>query len=399
MGMRGIICSILICLIFFTCEKKDISILHGDVQYIDNLIYSITDTTLPYTGIVTEINELGITQFSYDVQNGEIVGDIQFYDQKGKVKPPVSPNRLVERNDLTYMVNQEVPFNGCVIDTYQNGQYKYKYFLIDGLQSGTFKSWTMNGKVTGEYLSIDGNINGDYSEYWNNDTLRYNGEYLNNLRVGTHISYFDNGRIDSLIEYDSLGRKDGIFQSYYENGQKGFLGNYHKGVQVGDCKVWKPDGSLFTTRHYGRNGKLDGIEKLFDPDGGSIEFLYKGGIKIRDRYYDEYDLWFQKDYIDGKIHRITYYPNSPTHPSYSVITFEDGGIGVGWREIFFPDGTLKERYQVDGSTGFNKVGEFYEYKKDGSLWIKGEYTDNRQSGVWVWYDKDGEVTSISHMDD
>jgi len=398
MIMRGRVISIILVLIFSSCTTEDLSQSHSDVQYINNLIHTKSDTTLPYTGLVKGFNDIGETEFSYNVKNGEMVEIVQFYDEKGSVKPPVSSNRLVERNDIVYMVNHEVPFNGCVIDTYQNGQYKYKYFLIDGLQSGLFKSWTMNGKVTGEYCSINGNINGDYSEYWDNDSLRYRGEYLDNFRLGTHKSYFENGKIDSLVEYDSLGVKDGVFQSYYENGQMGFLGEYSKGVQTGEYKTWKSDGNLWITGQYGKNGKLDGLKKMFDTDGGSSEYLYRNGVLSRVRYYDEYDLWFQSDYKDGKKQYIKHYPNSPSHPRHSVVTFEDGNDDVGWKETCFTDGTLKEKYQVDGVTGFNKVGEFYEYKQDGSLWIKGEYTDNKQTGLWVWYDEDGKVTSMSHMD-
>jgi len=400
MNMRGFRYSILFSILIFSCSTEDTSLTHSEVRYINNLIYSKSDTTTPYTGLVKELNNIGNTEFSYNVEGGEIVGDVQFYDDRGEVRLPVSSNRLVERNNLVYMVNQEVPFNGCVIDTYLNGQYKYKYFLIDGLQTGLYKSWSNNGQVTGEYFSIEGNINGDYSEYWDNDTLRYGGEFLNNLRIGTHTSYYVSGGIDSLVEYDSLGVKDGLFQSFYKNGQTMFLGKYSKGIETGDYNYWRENGVLMVEGNYDKNGNRDGLEKHFETDGSvSIETLYKNGVRKRLRYYEGDELWLETTYRNGKKHITKHYPDNPNHLLHSMVKFENGDEGKGWREEYFSDGTLQERYQVDGISGFKKVGEFYQYKKDGSLWIKGEYTDNRQSGLWIWYDKDGKVTSMNNMDD
>jgi len=391
--MRGVGYSILFSLIIINCST-DTSQPHKDVQFIDNLIFSISDTTSPYTGIVQGYDKDGLMEFSYGVERGEIVGDIQFYNKKVELKSPISSKKLVHRNDIIYLVNEEVPFNGCIIDTYGNGQFRHKYFLINGLQTGIYKSWSINGQTTAKYLSINGNINGEYSEFWENDTLRYLGSYFDNIRIGRHISYHSTGKIDSLVEFDSLGRKDGLVEFNRMDGSKMSKGQYSKGFRLGKFIDWNHDGVIWRERNFNRSGQLNGLTTISLDGKISSQSKHKNGVLLEDNQYLDSEVFFRYKYKNGNKVKTEILPDDPTNILHQIITFENGSE-LGWTEKHFDTGKLKSRYQVGGRM-FLKDGEYYEYRKDGSLWIKGHYSDDSQTGVWVWYDEEGTVTNLEN---
>jgi antitoxin component YwqK of YwqJK toxin-antitoxin module len=101
-------------------------------------------------------------------------------------------------------------------------------------------------------------------------------------------------------------------------------------------------------------------------------------IRINDSTFFEHDVIVTKnDTINGK--KIAVYANDTTVIAYQKSYYE--GYQTGFHKIYFPNGKLMETsvYMKD-----KKNGDYTLYEIDGSIIVKGRYTQDIKDGFWAY---------------
>ena len=155
----------------------------------------------------------------------------------------IDKNQLVERGGLKYEVNQETPFTGTVISTYDNGQNKLKGSYKDGRQNGLWTEWYANGQkqLEGTFEEGEGEVT-----YWSEGGIKdSSGSWENGTRSGLwRISWYDNDQVkaEKIFNNGNLTK----ITSYYKNGQKWEEINT-KGIWFeGKVTTWYENGQIQT---------------------------------------------------------------------------------------------------------------------------------------------------------
>ncbi|MDL2309404.1 tetratricopeptide repeat protein, partial [Bacteroidales bacterium OttesenSCG-928-C03] len=159
--------------------------------------------------------------------------------------------------------------------------------------------------------------------------------YIDGVNTGVNKYYYDNGEL-----YQEVPAENNLFhgtavmyaQNAYESNKhlKMLELNYNQGVLDGELKRYNISGTLTEHSHY-KNGKLNGVFKLFYPQGGN----YKSGV-LKD------------------------------------------GILTDWFYIFHNNGDTLE---VDYYAGEEETGHFKSFYPNGTLETEGEITENTVTGV------------------
>ena len=139
----------------------------------------------------------GFWEFYQD--NGVLDRKVYYKDEKNVwVSNPQSPEDVVERNGITYQINQSNPFYGTV-KFYHTGFYGDKLSLyvvvtyIDGKKNGSVESYHENGQVWDKGNYKDGKLDGPFEKYYQNGQLEYKKTYKDGKQHGLVESYDENG--------------------------------------------------------------------------------------------------------------------------------------------------------------------------------------------------------------
>lgn len=101
-------------------------------------------------------------------------------------------------------------------------------------------------------------------------------------------------------------------------------------------------------------------------------------IRINDSTFFEHDVTIIKnDTVNGK--KIAVYTNDTTVMAYQKSFYE--GYQTGFYKVYFPSGKLMETtvYMKD-----KKNGDYTLYEIDGSIIVKGSYTNDIKNGFWAY---------------
>ena len=136
----------------------------------------------------------------------------------------------------------------------------------DGMQHGPSTFWYPNGNKRVEAHFEDGELQGRYREWYEDEQLKKEGRYANDEQDGAFTSYHPNGRKSAVEHYRkgklhgkteawwpkgqlmltttySNGRRHGPTRSYFENGQLSAEGEFDQGLHHGTWRAWYEDGS------------------------------------------------------------------------------------------------------------------------------------------------------------
>jgi len=168
----------------------------------------------------------------------------------------VHESKLQTRNELKYIVNEEKPFTGIAIDTFENGQKSLEIHYEDGI------------------------LNGKYTVFYENGQIKFEKNYLNNNIYGITKKYFENGIIESENNYDGEGNC--YVKEYYSNGVLKSEVNFVKcadngflGFKDGVMKEYHSNGNLKSEIEYepdevNMSSKIVGTPKYFLIDGVEV---------------------------------------------------------------------------------------------------------------------------------
>ena len=86
-------------------------------------------------------------------------------------------DQLVERNGLSYEINNKKPFTGSTLSYHSNGQLESRIEYKDGLKDGLSETFIENGQILTSKNYKDGQKNGLVNSFYQNGSLSERENY------------------------------------------------------------------------------------------------------------------------------------------------------------------------------------------------------------------------------
>jgi antitoxin component YwqK of YwqJK toxin-antitoxin module len=316
-----------------------------------------------------------------------------------------------------------------------------------------------NGTVSSEGMIKDGKPEGYWKSYYVTGILKSEGKRTNHMLDSIWLFYDQTGELTEKINY-LYGKKNGWYYKYQRDPSVGTY-VYSQELYAGDRKegtatIFFPDGKVRQTVSY-NEGKKEGLSKELDQNGNVItlleyhndflvsrdrinrvdakkmkqgpwkEFYASGKIKSESTYADDLLNGYYKEYDEkGNLTLTTLYEkgaivksNVEDNSDIEVVNkYDDAGkliytgpyrekIPVGVHRQFGPDGKVINafRYNDNGALlsegivdeGGNSNGKWKDFYPDGKIMAEGQYTDNRRSGQWKFYNISSKVVQTGNF--
>lgn len=147
----------------------------------------------------------------------------------GNEKGIVDATKLLDRNGIKYLPNEDMPFTGQAVSFYENWQKKSEVTYKEGKQEGLYTFWLNNGKKYQQQHYEDGQKIGIFREWYPSGQKKWEGIYKED-------------------------KPNGLWTLWYENGNKWREGNRKGYENIGLWIYFNDDGTEKSRRTY-KNGK------------------------------------------------------------------------------------------------------------------------------------------------
>ena len=117
----------------------------------------------------------------------------------------VDSKHLIEIKNVTYFIlyeNFRMPFTGCEVKYFPNGNLKLKKFYLLGKLDGLYETYYEDGQAKVLTIYKDGKLDGPYEEYTEVGNLIINANYKDNVRHGYYERY-QNGHLFFCAQYEN----------------------------------------------------------------------------------------------------------------------------------------------------------------------------------------------------
>lgn len=228
---------------------------------------------------------------------GQTKTDTIFYDEtfgQKRIKTITVTNN--ERQNITYF--------------YENGNKEEEYTEQNNLLDGKYTLYNEDGTIRRQATYKMGSRHGLETVYFNNKKIESQIFYENGHKIGPFAHWNEKGILISKGEYDTIKVKNyelydikvvytGKLETFFETGKRKELSTYKKGKFNGLSEEWYPNGNQKSKIAY-LNGKNYGIK---------MEWFENGNLKEKCNYYVQYDSngVYIKSWYDGE--RLKFYPN------------------------------------------------------------------------------------------
>ena len=101
------------------------------------------------------------------------------------------------RNEKVYIINEEKPFTGSLVEEFENGQEASKMSYYNGVLDGEFIFYYEDGQIRekGRYKKYK--IDGNFKSYYENGQLMEDISYRSGDLHGNYTLYYENGEVES----------------------------------------------------------------------------------------------------------------------------------------------------------------------------------------------------------
>jgi uncharacterized protein len=332
--------------------------------------------------------------------------------------------------------------DGYQVFKYPNGNKSGEGLIKNGLPDGYWKNYYVTGVKMSEgkrtnflldsiWIFYDqvgdtlekinylvGKKNGYYYKYKKDPTA---GNYIwskelfaGDKKEGTAYIYFPNGKIQQTITYNE-GKKEGLSREFDGAGRIISLLEYNndflvtrerinrvdnKGLKQGEWKDFYSNWSVKSERSY-KDDMLHGYYKEYDEKGKLIlTMLYENGTVAKSSVEDNTDIQIvnKRDSQGKLIYSGPYRNNTPVgiHREYD----KDGKVTNAYS---YADNGIKVSEGIVDEAG-NKNGKWKDFFPNGKVQAEGQYTDNKRTGIWKFYnsaekvEQTGSFNNGSQMD-
>lgn len=235
------------------------------------------------------------------------------------------------------------------------------------------------------------------TDYWPNGKPKIVATYKNGVPEGVRREYdkkgkiqksyiFHNGKMVAEGIFTDAGLREGTWKEYYEDGSLKSEGNYENDKKTGLWKYYYPNGQLEETGTYDKTGP-EGKWLWYYPSGKLLrELTYYQGKKDGNiiEYDESKNVILQGEYIEDKREGTWIYQvgDAKQQTQYS------DDLKNGWDRIYSKDGTLlyEGKYIDDNPNGVHKW-----FWPNGKLKKQGRYVMGIKTGDWKTFDETGEL--------
>lgn len=193
-----------------------------------------------------------------------------------------------------------------------DGEITYYYDSTNNkAQQELFKEGIRNGKsiefennTTNDtliYTTFKNNkLDGIKKEFYPNNKIWRIIEYKNGIQNGTQKKYSLEGKIEMEISFKN-GKKDGVWHYYFDSGLEAKLENWSEGLKNGEFKIMDEKGIIKMQEFYKINIPIDKhIQNYHDGKPKHITIYDKKGIIIEELSFDEFG---SKKYIIKQVEK------------------------------------------------------------------------------------------------
>ncbi len=223
-----------------------------------------------------------------------------------------------------------------------------------------------------------GNKQGSWKYFWDNDNLRLEGSYLNNKKHGFFKYYDEDGNFLYVEKYTH----DQLDEDAKETKQMDKRTTYH------------PNGRPAIVATY-YNDQPEGLRREFDTAGKVIKgYVFENGWLryegITDMNGLRQGLW-KEYYQTGELRSKGKYKNSrpigewvfyfPEKTIEIIGSYNQKGEKIGEWLWFYPSGdTMMVSYYEEGDLD----GRYVEYDEEGTPLVQGDYVAGYEEGTWLY---------------
>jgi antitoxin component YwqK of YwqJK toxin-antitoxin module len=139
------------------------------------------------------------------------------FSANGQSFVDVSKTKKITKDGVELTAFEGKPFTGFVTESYPNGKPKTWKTIKDGITNGQWQEWSENGTLRYNAYWKDGKGHGLWQYFHDNGALKYEESYILDIPTGISRSYYNSGRLEHDFFYLN-GKKDGIWSYYNEAG-------------------------------------------------------------------------------------------------------------------------------------------------------------------------------------
>ncbi len=312
--------------------------------------------------------------------------------QKNKVVR-VFYESLEVQNGVAYLKN--LPYTGLSIKQWENRQTNEEINWVDGLRDGVYSEYTETGVLVARENWSRGVKHGEYAYYYPDGRIKNKGTFKNGNLDGEIWGYYTNGKAKYINNYES-GVRQGKTQTWFSNGSTEQIGYLVNNVPHGEVMAWYPDSTPRYQSEY-KMGVLHGRYYRWHKTGCPAEESYykNGNLDSIRRLYDE---------LNCVLIEVQEYDNGNKNGGFIKFGFRNDTLKIeNWK-----NNKLDGRYVVWRDRGIEMIGNYDGGEPDG-YWKygmmshyqmrEGLYNKGTMTGLWKFYDADGELLARQWYDD
>lgn len=317
-----------------------------------------TDKQGKKQGVWKDFYETGNVKSETNFLNGEKTGYSKSFSKTGSlanIDKYVGDSLQTEAPELTTKLEVRNEY-------YEDGSIKKTGTYLYGLEEGTHKEYSPEGKITAAKIYKEGVLTGEglideagnqlgpWIEYHASGKIKAKGNYENGTKTGEWIFYHVNGKVEQKGKYDKKGRPQGLWLWFYDNEMVLREENYLNGKREGLMTEWNDSGKVITKGEY-----IEGMKEgkwFYEIQDYREEGAYKNDQKDGEwvsYYVDNSKLRFTGKFVEG---------------------FPDGK-----HSFYFHDGKLKEEGKYIMG---NKNGNWEYFNPDGTILLTITFKDDRE---------------------
>lgn len=138
--------------------------------------------------------------------------------QPRKETRELSIEEITRVGDLIYAQEETTPYDGWVVDHYEEGALRSRALYQEGTLNGLSEGWFASGALEIRETFVDGVSQGEKTRYYENGQLRSQGTVVNGEYDGLYRQWNEEGVLTESVALTN-GVPHGVSQAWHSNGK------------------------------------------------------------------------------------------------------------------------------------------------------------------------------------